>query len=273
MSQNGNIRLFWWSEIQLAGKKKENYGDLVGHYLVEKISGKKAVWTHPKKRSFLDSFKTVYFTAGSILTQISGKCVVWGSGIISKEYKIKKAVFLAVRGPQTRKHLMAQGYDVPEIYGDPALLMPRFYNPERKIQYDLGIIPHYADYQIVTELYEGQKNVLIIDLMTNDVESVTDQILQCKRIISSSLHGVIIAHAYQIPAVWVKFSENVFGDGIKYQDYFESVGLENYTPQFLTQALDNSQIESLFSQTDSLPKAGKIEEIQNNLMDVCPFKK
>lgn len=140
------------------------------------------------------------------------------------------------------------------------------------MQYDLGIIPHYADYQIVAELYKDQKNVLIIDLMTNDVESVTNQILKCRKILSSSLHGVIVAHAYQIPAVWVKFSENVFGDGIKYQDYFESVGIENYTPEFLVQAQDNNQTELLFSQTDSLPKAEKIKELQNKLMDVCPFK-
>lgn len=272
MSQNGNIRLFWWSEIHLAGKKKENYGDLVGCYLVEKISGKKAVWTHPKKRSFLDTFKTVYLTAGSILAQVEGKCVVWGSGIISKEYKIKKAVFLAVRGPQTRKHLMAQGYEVPEVYGDPALLLPRFYNPKKQAKYDLGIIPHYADYKLVTEMYKEQSNVLIIDLMTNDVESVTDLILQCRRIISSSLHGIIISQAYHIPAVWVKFSDNVFGDGIKYQDYFESVGIENYAPKFVSEKLEDSQIEALFNAVQSTATPEKIKEIQDGLMETCPFK-
>lgn len=272
MSQNGNIRLFWWSEIHLASKKKENYGDLVGYYLVEKISKKKAVWTHPKKRSFFDQFRTVYLTAGSILAQVNGKCVVWGSGIISKEYKIKKAVFLAVRGPQTRAHLMAQGYEVPEIYGDPALLLPVFYNPQKQPKYELGIIPHYADFKRVTEMYKNDDNVLIIDLMTNDIESVTDQILQCKRIISSSLHGIIVSQAYDIPAVWVKFSENVFGDGIKYQDYFESVDIEKYVPEFISEKPDSSQIEALFTTVQSTVASEKIKELQDNLMAVCPFK-
>jgi hypothetical protein len=39
---------------------------------------------------------------------------------------------------------------------------------------------------------------------------------------SSSSHGIIV-HAYGIPAVWQKFSNKVFGDDIKYQDYMESV--------------------------------------------------
>ncbi|HEX8017645.1 MAG TPA: polysaccharide pyruvyl transferase family protein, partial [Flavobacterium sp.] len=95
MINRKKIRLFWWSEIHLASKKEENYGDLIGRYLVEKISDKKIIWTHPKKRNFLNHFHTVYFTVGSILSQINGRCIVWGSGIISKEFKIKKAEFLA----------------------------------------------------------------------------------------------------------------------------------------------------------------------------------
>lgn len=271
MLKNENIKLFWWSEIQLASKKKENYGDLIGKYLVEKISGKQVIWKHPKKRNILDFFSTFYFTAGSILTLVNGKCVVWGSGIISKEYKIKKARFLAVRGPQTRNHLLAQGYEVPEIYGDPALLLPKFYNPERDIKFDLGIIPHYMDYNLATEMYKNQENILVIDLMTNDIEEVTRLILQCNRIISSSLHGVIVAHAYHIPAVRVKFSENIFGDGIKYQDYFESVGIENYSPKFLTELQSENQIDTLFLTTKAIVEKDKIKELQDNLMDTCPF--
>lgn len=35
------IRLFWWNERIIQGMSKENYGDVLGRYLVEKISGKK----------------------------------------------------------------------------------------------------------------------------------------------------------------------------------------------------------------------------------------
>ena len=113
---SNRIRVFWWNEKIIQGKSKENYGDVLGKYLVEKISNKKVVFAWPKKFSVLDWFLPIYVTIGSILTNVNHKCIVWGSGIISKDSKIKNAVFLAVRGPQTRKHLLSLGYKVPEIY-------------------------------------------------------------------------------------------------------------------------------------------------------------
>jgi pyruvyltransferase len=272
MQKQKNIRLFWWSEIYLAHKKEENYGDLIGKYLVEKISNKKIIWSHPKKRNFWNHYQTIFFTVGSILTQVKGKCVVWGSGIISKEFKINKAQFLVVRGPQTRKLLLEQGHEVPEIYGDPALLMPRFYNPQREIKYGLGIVPHYVDYEKVYSQYKDVKEVLVINLMTNDIEEVTDSILSCEKIISSSLHGIIVAHAYQIPAVWVEFSNKIFGDGIKYRDYFESVEIDMYRPLFLENPINNDQLGIIFSSNKTFPKKERIMQIQKQLMEVCPFK-
>ena len=110
-----NIRLFWWNEIKIQGKQYENYGDLLGKYLVEKITNNKVVWVKPSNFSILNWFSPIYVTIGSILTHVDKQCIVWGSGIISREYPIKKAKFIAVRGPQTRKHLMLQGFEVPEI--------------------------------------------------------------------------------------------------------------------------------------------------------------
>ena len=100
------IALFWWNEVKLQGKSKENYGDLVGKYLVEKISGKKIVWVNPKKISLRFLFHPIYVTAGSILAHVNKKCIVWGSGIISKMHSVNSAKFLAVRGPQTRNFLI-----------------------------------------------------------------------------------------------------------------------------------------------------------------------
>ena len=206
MFASKTIRLFWWNEIKLQGKPKENYGDLLGKYLVEKISNKKVVWSNPGKFSIRDWFSPIYVTIGSILAQVNKKCVVWGSGIISKDYVIKKAKFFAVRGPQTRKLLLEQGHEVPEVYGDPAILLPRYYNPEIPKEYKLGIVPHYNDFKDVKNWLKNKDEILLIDLMTNDIEATTNQFLKCEQIISSSLHGIIIAHAYGIPAIWQRFS-------------------------------------------------------------------
>lgn len=273
MFSNQTIRLFWWNEKKFHGKTKENYGDLLGLYLAEKISGKKVVWANPSKFSIANFFSPIYVTIGSILTQVSTNCIVWGSGIISKEYKIKEAKFLAVRGPQTRKHLLDQGFYVPEVFGDPALLLPRFYNPEIKKEYSLGIVPHYKDFDLISEKFGNDKNVLIIDLMTNDIEATTNQFLKCKVIVSSSLHGVIVAHTYGIPAVWQKFSESVFGDDIKYQDYFESVEILPYSSYVLQKSTTIKDFKNLLKEKPSLPKQEIIEALCDGLLSVCPFKK
>ncbi|TYB80160.1 polysaccharide pyruvyl transferase family protein [Bizionia saleffrena] len=273
MLSNQTLRLFWWNEKKLQGKIKENYGDLLGLYLAEKISGKRVVWVNPSKFSIANFFKSIYVTIGSILTHATPNCIVWGSGIISKDYKIKNAEFLAVRGPQTRKHLLEHGYNVPEVYGDPALLLPKYYHPKIKKEFTLGIVPHYNDFKLVNERFQSDKSVVIIDLMTNDIEATTNQFLKCETIVSSSLHGVIVAHAYGIPAVWQKFSNDVFGDDIKYQDYFESVALESYSSSVLGMNSTVEELKTLINEKPNLPKQEMINGLCDGLMRVCPFKK
>ncbi len=266
------LRLFWWSEIKIQKKQKENYGDLLGKYLVEKISGKRVEFTWPKKWSYKDLKSPVYVTVGSILTHVNHKCIVWGSGIISRSLPGKNAKFLAVRGPQTRSFLVEKGYAVPEIYGDPALLLPNFYLPKLEKQYKLGVIPHYNDYKLIKDRFGDREDLLLIDLMTNDIEATTDEILSCERIISSSLHGIIVSHAYGIPAVWQKFSENVFGDDIKYRDYMESVALPFYAPEVSLSSYLPKEVDELFNKYPALPQKEKLKDLKEGLMQVCPFK-
>ena len=265
-----SIRLFWWSETRIQKKEHENYGDLLGKYLVEKISGRDVEFAWPKNWSYNDFFSPIYVTAGSILTHVNHKCVVWGSGIISKNLAVKDAKYLAVRGPQTRNFLRRNGFEVPEIYGDPALLLPDYYSPRIAKKYRLGVIPHYNDYELVKNWFKNSDDVLLIDLMTNDIESTTDQILACEKIISSSLHGIIVSHAYGIPAVWQKFSNRVFGDDIKYRDYLESVGIPVYYHALRTHGY--KETDGLFEIYPALPDADEVHRMKQKLMKVCPFR-
>jgi len=269
---SNRIRLFWWNEKKIQGKSKENYGDLLGKYLVEKISKKKAVWSKPSQFCISNIWSHIYVTIGSILPHVNKNCIVWGSGIISKQDAIKNAEFLAVRGPQTRKFLLQKGYNVPEVYGDPALLLPKYYNSKVKKTYKIGLVPHYSDYKMLELFYKEDPDILLISLMTNDIEKTTDNFLKCERVVSSSLHGIIVSHAYGIPSVWQKFSNNVFGDDIKYQDYFESVSITPYTPEIIDKKMVLKDFLHLFEDKQTLPKEGVIEQLCSTLMEVCPFK-
>ncbi|GLB50835.1 polysaccharide pyruvyl transferase family protein [Neptunitalea lumnitzerae] len=267
------INLYWWSEIFIQRKNKENYGDLLGKYLVEKISNKTVVWFNPKKKFQFFSKQTVYATIGSILAHVKKDWIVWGSGIISLKDDVENATFLAVRGPKTRAYLQNLGYDVPEVYGDPGLLLPDFYtNDKIEQKFEIGIIPHYNDYKFIEEMYRDNDAIRVIDLMTNDIEHTTDEILSCKKVLSSSLHGIIMSHAYQIPAVWIQFSGKVFGDGVKYEDYFLSVGLEPYVPSIYKEELSLEQCNDYINSLVSLPKKENLDSLKVKLMKACPFK-
>lgn len=267
------IRLYWWSEIFIQKKDRENYGDLLGKYLVEKISGRPVTWLRANRFYIKNLWQPVYVTIGSVLDHIGSHCTVWGSGIISKDALVSPAKILAVRGPLSRKRLLALNIDCPEIYGDPALLLPHYYAPKVVKKFSLGIIPHIIDYKNVVELYGDVADVTIIDFLTNDIERTTSEILACEHIISSSLHGIILAHAYGIPAVQVSFSDKIFGDGVKYHDYFLSVGLKTYEPMVVSQEEDaNHLLQHIKNHNEALPLKENISEIQENLMSVCPFK-
>lgn len=271
MRESSDIPLFYWSERKFSFKKKENYGDLLSVYLVEKISGRKAKFVHPKKQPWYKRNKANYLAIGSILPHASKDSIVWGSGIIDREHEIAKADFRAVRGPQTRKFLVDSGIKCPEIYGDPALLLPLYFNPKVEKKGRIGIIPHYHDYEAVKEMYAENPEVLVVDMMTLDVEEVTCQIMSCEQTIASSLHGLIVSHAYGIPSVWVEFSNKIFGDGVKYSDYLESIEIAVYEPEFLQKLKSMQELEKLISEKPNLPEVAKIIELQDGLMETCPF--
>lgn len=271
MPESKKISLFWWSEPRLLGKKKENYGDLLSKYLVEKISGVSVNWIQPKKQKWYSFNKTHILGAGSIIHHATKHSVVWGSGIIDENQKIAPARFKAVRGPETRKYLMNYGYKCPEIYGDPALLLPDYYNPNVKKKYKIGIIPHYTDFEVISNLYSNIEGVKVIDIMTLDIEGKTDEILECERIVSSSLHGVIIPHAYGISALWIPFSQKPFGNGIKYYDYLNSVQIKDYTPPEFNENISIEELLSYFDKYEALPNSEVINQLKQGLILNCPF--
>jgi len=206
-------------------KHRDNLGDILNPIIAEHF-GLKEVRRISKRNC--KRFEH-YFMIGSILQRCTDKSIIWGSGLISEEAKCQQAPknILAVRGPLTRKKLIEQGIACPEIFGDPALLLPEIYpSPDKIKKYKLGIIPHFNDKNDAWLRLEflNQSDIKIIDIQNKHPLKVVDEMLSCEYIISSSLHGIIIADAYKIPSVWIEF-EKPFEDGhFKFQDYFYSVG-------------------------------------------------
>jgi pyruvyltransferase len=99
----GLIFLFWWGNNK---GKPDNYGDMLAPFIVKALSGKRILKvSHPMSRIYRWFFKH-YLTVGSIINVAGPNSVVWGSGIINSKQNVRRARFLAVRGPRTRKRLL-----------------------------------------------------------------------------------------------------------------------------------------------------------------------
>jgi len=71
--------------------------------------------------------------------------------------------------------------------------------------------------------------VLVIDI-NSGVKKVIEGINQCKVVLSASLHGVITAEAYGIPAIWIRATNRLSGGSWKFDDYYLSTDREPVAP-------------------------------------------
>jgi len=214
----------------------DNVGDVMTKWLVEQISGdgcRLVPW---------DRAEPKYFVTGSILRLANAHTTVWGAGIAYKTDRVSPAAkILAVRGPLSRARALECGASCPEVYGDPALLSPRLYRPSDCLRYGLGVVPHLVDHDRVARRYAGSDDVLVVDVRATPMR-VINQITSCARIVSSSLHGLLLAAAYGIPFLWAEFSDGVLGDGTKFRDFYLSVGLGgDVAPANMRGALPNAR--------------------------------
>jgi hypothetical protein len=147
-----------------------------------------------------------------------------GSGIIDNRLpNIDKNVrFVGVRGYKTQKLLEQHiGYK-PKVIGDLGLLMPlAFPSGDVAKEYECGLIIHTVDRQAFSK-YRSKWDFIDIP-HHNEPEKYIQLLVKCKRIISSSLHGIIFAHAYGIPALGIKITDNVSGGDFKFKDYYSSL--------------------------------------------------
>jgi pyruvyltransferase len=242
--------------------QSSNAGDNVGPYLFHKITGQYPLYCDP------DTVVPHYVTCGSIVRNANRCATVWGSGIIISEDGVSSGTkFCSVRGPLTRNRILDVGYHCPEIYGDPALLLPKFYKPKYRKPCGIGIVPHFVDQSLVDGLM-GNKimdRFKIINICA-PIESVIDEIVGCECVLSSSLHGIVFSDAYGIPSVWIKMTDKLAGDGIKFRDYGLSVGRTMDSPLDLSESINESILDIARNTKPIVPFDTQ------PMLEACPFR-
>ena len=258
------LRLMQKRNLYWSWYEPRNFGDWIGPYLYQAMLGHMPFYLKRSHHNLGDCF----FTVGSILRRIHvpDKAIVWGSGIISAADEIARPKsVLAVRGPRSRQRLMELGYSCPEIFGDPAILLSEYYKPKTKpISGLVGLIPHFFDYEIVKST--SPQDVFVINV-AKPVDEVIDDIAKCELTLSSSLHGLIVSHTYNVPTVWIRSINKLVGDDCKFHDHFEAIGIGNIAPTEISYTSSSKEL-CRYSEVATL---ADLSVLRTNLLGCCPF--
>lgn len=217
LTHSGCIPLYYW-------EKKKNFGDLIAPWLITMITGMPTV--NVKNRRGHIGLASV----GSVITMFDRPGLhVWGSGTIStlESNHLKRlsvncpSAIHAVRGWKTYKEVTSKlGWKAPKIFGDPALLLPRFFSPARHAGTSglVAVCPHYSHKRFFSA--SSADGIPIINV-EEEAELVVNQIANAAVCISTSLHGLVVAQAYEIPWVWLEIQDNkLSGTNFKFEDFF-----------------------------------------------------
>ncbi len=276
------VALEWWDY-------RVNLGDLLSPVIVrwmkEKTDGRYMQET--KEVSVMEqtaspAARKRLLALGSILGMEAYDATVWGSGVhtdrtvsgIFRNRNKAALTCLAVRGPVTEAVLQEAGYQTSGVYGDPAILLPWIY-PKEEAKKDLKersndriretgtsrerivLIRHY-----MTEKDRlADDRIHCVNIQTSDYKDMIQRIVASGKVISSALHGIILAECYGIPAVFLR--QGVEREEMKYLDWYRSTGRETFS-------IADSLEEALRIPPSPMPDEEKLEEMRKNLFQAFP---
>lgn len=223
--EKNHVNLHYW---HLSEKKHlQNLGDYLSKVVVEYMANRNGI-----DLAMPTSSTQNLYAIGSILQTAYHNATIWGSGFLNDPFgsrissvlhnkHFRKLDLRAVRGPKTRDALIKLGHKCPEIYGDPAIIMPEIYLPTRKNvrKKQYSVVQHFTDTSTCDHT---------IPILTTDYIGFIDKICSSELIISSSLHGIILAEAYGVPAILYLPADTQNNLTLyKYEDYY--YGTERYS--------------------------------------------
>lgn len=198
------VSTYWW-------EREPNFGDLLTPLLLPEF-GVMPLLTPVASADLIG--------VGSLIQQLPDGYAgtLWGTGLIHDvPTPLDAATALAVRGELTLDRI---GSPPVHALGDPGLLLARRIR-RRPIRTDVGIVPHYIhrDEPHFRRLLAGHDApVTVVDVRAHPLE-VARQIASCRAVVTSSLHGLIVADSLGVPAVWVRSSAALSGGDFKFRDH------------------------------------------------------
>ncbi|WP_084286583.1 polysaccharide pyruvyl transferase family protein [Halomonas halodenitrificans] len=206
------LNIFYWN-------KRDNFGDVLAKYVMS-YYGAWDVHNVYGSKSEGDYISPI----GSVLHIAPRNGLhVFGSGFMSPDKigsKVAPKEVITLRGQLSADIADKLGWQPPQALGDTGLLASRIF-PKERACYKLGVILHYAH---AVEETPDLPGVIFINPQ-DPVNEVIKKISSCEKILSSSLHGLIVAHSYKIPWVRLNVIDHQLGGGdFKFNDFYTSIG-------------------------------------------------
>lgn len=211
------VKSYFWAEVP-------NFGDAMAPLLLSRFADLKTGWDTISHARIV--------TVGSILEHVPPLWdgAILGSGKLREDSQLhlhtKTAKMFGVRGPLTARQCPKGTYAI----GDPGLMVSELIDTRPDQLYDLGIVPHWSDEELVTRSEfsggDGKWTVRVIN-PRGDPLNVIAEIARCQRIVTSSLHGVITADSFGIPRrIEPRGLPGVSAKTMfKFRDYSASIGV------------------------------------------------
>ena len=262
--------------FRICNSQWSNAGDLLGEPIVREMLERRfecdayAFITHRTK----SKGSNCLWSVGSVMQFVHSGDVVWGLGVWhAEEYAAGRLgtpldfEVRGVRGPETA-HLLdkVHGTIVPSI-GDPGILVSEFFPEIKATAEHKCLIRHVSGDKTVAP--EGVKSFTPGDFGSN-WRLFVEEVARCSHVYSSSLHGLIVADSFGIPARWF-FPEDqevvAAQSDFKYRDWLEMSGRSE---EFLR---PRHNIDSMLDESSYAPPLSqeKRREIINKLVTSFPF--
>jgi pyruvyltransferase len=236
------IRTFYWDQSQKqtlrsrvrGGRREFRHGNAGDMFSIDLLR-----WAYPDQRlrNVTDGGRRLLLI-GSVAHRIANGDLVNGVGVKASGIpgpSSARVTVRGVRGPLTAEAFRQAGHDTTNVLfmGDPGLLIGRVYPEVFEIGAERSrvvFIPHYRERSSVPQ--SARYSIVDID---SPPRSVAMNIRAAEAVLTSSLHGLIWAHALGRPARLVApmTAESL----IKYEDYLLSIGLPWTHPPTLDEAL------------------------------------
>jgi hypothetical protein len=256
-----SIGLVWWAK-PFPG----NFGDWLSPLIVSQYTDKKIFFQSPVK---IASRKHM-IGLGSIGRFIKPNSVVVGTGISTDELTLAKgATYVSVRGPVTARVVKESGGPAVDSFGDPGVLISRIFPVERKATNGkIALVRHFSHKAIPLILDNAMEELDIYVSHPDDIRTLVTSLNQYDRVVTSAMHIFITCQSYGIPCALITFEgfeDSVHGNGIKYGDYAQGVGLDSISPIPVGLNLNNVDF-------DNITTEHKISETKLNEVEAAIIK-